>query len=321
MTRHAVQMRLGRLDLLERGAGACRWGRRCQGRSRGTPSGPASASTSQSWVRIQVSATESSRGDVVGDSGLRRSCARSQASSGSVASRRNPSGIDRHGRGARGLTCGFARTGRCRRRRCERTRPLVLAHRGARAVAPENTLEAFRLAAELGADGVELDVHRTADGARRPPRRRRSRARGARRAAPRRDPGGPPRASRRWPSRSTSARGMLVNVEIKNLPGDADYDPSERVADVVVDAPRRPGRSRPRAGLVVQPRHDRPGARARPRGPDRVPDDARRSIRSTALDARGRARATPRSTPSSRALAGESRRRWSPSRPRARRAR
>ncbi len=32
-------------------------------------------------------------------------------------------------------------------------------------VAPENTLEAFVAARALGADGVELDVHRTADGA------------------------------------------------------------------------------------------------------------------------------------------------------------
>ena len=43
-------------------------------------------------------------------------------------------------------------------------RPLVLAHRGASLKAAENTLEAFRLAAELGADGVELDARRTADG-------------------------------------------------------------------------------------------------------------------------------------------------------------
>lgn len=35
----------------------------------------------------------------------------------------------------------------------------ILAHRGASGYAPENTLEAFALAAELGADGVELDVH------------------------------------------------------------------------------------------------------------------------------------------------------------------
>jgi glycerophosphoryl diester phosphodiesterase len=43
-------------------------------------------------------------------------------------------------------------------------RPLVLAHRGASRRAPENTIEAFRLAGELGADGVELDARRTADG-------------------------------------------------------------------------------------------------------------------------------------------------------------
>ncbi len=37
-------------------------------------------------------------------------------------------------------------------------RILNLAHRGARKQAPENTLPAFRLAAELGADGIELDA-------------------------------------------------------------------------------------------------------------------------------------------------------------------
>jgi len=41
---------------------------------------------------------------------------------------------------------------------------LRIAHRGASAHAPENTLAAFRLAAELGADMVELDIHTSADG-------------------------------------------------------------------------------------------------------------------------------------------------------------
>lgn len=43
-------------------------------------------------------------------------------------------------------------------------RTLNIAHRGASAVAPPNTLAAFRKALELGADGVELDVHLSADG-------------------------------------------------------------------------------------------------------------------------------------------------------------
>ena len=40
----------------------------------------------------------------------------------------------------------------------------IFAHRGASAYAPENTLEAFRLAMEQGADGIELDVQLTKDG-------------------------------------------------------------------------------------------------------------------------------------------------------------
>lgn len=40
----------------------------------------------------------------------------------------------------------------------------IWAHRGASGYAPENTLEAFRLAVEMGADGIELDVHLSRDG-------------------------------------------------------------------------------------------------------------------------------------------------------------
>jgi glycerophosphoryl diester phosphodiesterase len=42
--------------------------------------------------------------------------------------------------------------------------PIGFAHRGARAHAPENTLEAFTLAQRLGATGLESDVWLTADG-------------------------------------------------------------------------------------------------------------------------------------------------------------
>ena len=41
---------------------------------------------------------------------------------------------------------------------------IVVAHRGASREAPENTMEAFRLGVEAGADAIELDVHLTADG-------------------------------------------------------------------------------------------------------------------------------------------------------------
>src|SRR5438552_10026067 len=42
--------------------------------------------------------------------------------------------------------------------------PIAFAHRGGCAHAPENTIEAFRLALRLGATGLESDVWLTADG-------------------------------------------------------------------------------------------------------------------------------------------------------------
>ena len=46
----------------------------------------------------------------------------------------------------------------------ESSRPLVFAHRGGAALAPENTLAAFENAVTLQADGVELDVRASSDG-------------------------------------------------------------------------------------------------------------------------------------------------------------
>ena len=43
-------------------------------------------------------------------------------------------------------------------------RPVAFAHRGARAQAPDNTIEAFSLALKLGATGLESDVWLTSDG-------------------------------------------------------------------------------------------------------------------------------------------------------------
>ena len=42
--------------------------------------------------------------------------------------------------------------------------PQAIAHRGLHANAPENSIEAFRLAVESGAEGIELDVQATRDG-------------------------------------------------------------------------------------------------------------------------------------------------------------
>lgn len=45
----------------------------------------------------------------------------------------------------------------------KQTKPLVWAHRGASGYVPENTLAAFQMAADMGADGVELDIQLTKD--------------------------------------------------------------------------------------------------------------------------------------------------------------
>ncbi len=42
--------------------------------------------------------------------------------------------------------------------------PQIFAHRGARVVAPENTLPAFQKALDMNVDGIELDVHCSKDG-------------------------------------------------------------------------------------------------------------------------------------------------------------
>ena len=113
--------------------------------------------------------------------------------------------------------------------------PLVLAHRGARRVAPENTIEAFTRALDQGADGVELDVHRTSDG-RLVVHHDAEADRLGVLASP--DPRGDPRARPEIPTLDEAldaCAGSLVNIEVKNLPGDADYDPEEQAAALVVD--------------------------------------------------------------------------------------
>lgn len=110
-------------------------------------------------------------------------------------------------------------------------RPLVYGHRGASAAAPENTLEAFALARSQGADGVELDVRRSSDGvlvlhhdATLPDGRL------IRTAAAADLPGQVPSLA----AALEASEGMVVNVEIKNIPGEPDFDETCSLADAVV---------------------------------------------------------------------------------------
>jgi len=109
----------------------------------------------------------------------------------------------------------------------------VLAHRGGTGAWRENTLDAFSGALGLGADGVELDVRRTSDGALVVHHDAEIPGTGAiddLRAAdlPAWVPG--------LDQALETCAGALVNVEIKNAPVEPGFDPSERVAGQVVSA-------------------------------------------------------------------------------------
>ena len=106
----------------------------------------------------------------------------------------------------------------------------MVAHRGASAAAPENTVEAFCLARELGADWVELDVRRTIDGvavvhhdAHLPDGRRIGELHAG--DLPSHVPG--------LAEALEACEGMGVVIEIKNLPGDPDFDHDNLVAFAV----------------------------------------------------------------------------------------
>lgn len=112
----------------------------------------------------------------------------------------------------------------------------VIAHRGASAAAPENTVEAFHLARELGADWVELDARRTADGAV-VVHHDAHLADG--RAIIELTHDQVPTTVRDLATALDACAGMRVNIEIKNLPGEVDHDPGTVVADAVVAEVRR----------------------------------------------------------------------------------
>jgi glycerophosphoryl diester phosphodiesterase len=113
--------------------------------------------------------------------------------------------------------------------------PRILAHRGACRVARENTVEAFVAAGALGADGVELDVHRSVDGVLVVHHDADVAGLGILAEHPAAD------IRRRLPYVPTleesldACTGLLVNVEVKNLPGDADFDPGDRAATGLVE--------------------------------------------------------------------------------------
>ena len=118
--------------------------------------------------------------------------------------------------------------------------PLIYAHRGASAAAPENTLEAFRLARDLGADGVELDVRRTSVGS----------------MVLHHDPvladgriivetpiGELPDTLPDLAGSLDTLRDLVVNIEIKNLPDEPDFDPDLGLVAAVVELLQHRGRA------------------------------------------------------------------------------
>lgn len=112
---------------------------------------------------------------------------------------------------------------------------MIIAHRGASRAQRENTVEAFERAVELGAQGIELDVRRTKDGV----------------AVVHHDPqftddhgnetviceveaaGLPPYLPTLNEALDACA-GAVVNIEIKNLPHEADFDPQYQVCSLVL---------------------------------------------------------------------------------------
>ena len=118
------------------------------------------------------------------------------------------------------------------------SRTYVLAHRGASRAEQENTTLAFRRAADMGADGVELDARLTRDAV----------------LVVHHDPvladgrviceissGDLPSYVPTLDDALDACAGMWVNVEIKNDPNEADFDATDGVAVVVGEALLRRG--------------------------------------------------------------------------------
>ncbi|MBL7500730.1 glycerophosphodiester phosphodiesterase [Frankia sp. CNm7] len=130
----------------------------------------------------------------------------------------------------------------------------VLGHRGSRNPGPENTPLAVEAALAAGADGIEVDIRRTADGD----------------LVCLHDPRLPRLGGRAVVRRSTAelvakgvpllhdvldawgGRGRII-IEIKNQPGQPDFDAprEERAAQLLVELLRARGLTGPEAGVTV----------------------------------------------------------------------
>jgi glycerophosphoryl diester phosphodiesterase len=107
---------------------------------------------------------------------------------------------------------------------------LVYGHRGCTEGFVENTVEAFAEARRLGADGVEFDVRRSADGALVVHHDADVAGVGMIHEHP--VAGLPPEVPL-LAAAISACEGMAMNVEIKNLPGDPGYDPTHALARAV----------------------------------------------------------------------------------------
>ncbi len=122
------------------------------------------------------------------------------------------------------------------------TVPAIHAHRGSPDPASgirENTLEAFFRARLLGAQGVELDVRRTADGALALHHDAEIRGFGPVHEV---EADSLPASVAFLPAALEACVGLDINIELKNLPSEPGFDPTERmareVAELVVAADR-----------------------------------------------------------------------------------
>src|SRR3954452_24949160 len=108
----------------------------------------------------------------------------------------------------------------------------IFAHRGASARYTENTVSAFQGARDLGADWVELDVRRTADGALAVSH---DATLGDGQVVVETLAADLPPAVPSLADALDACAGMGVNVEIKNWPADVDYDADAAIAATVLE--------------------------------------------------------------------------------------